>query len=119
MVTVRLEYRGDLHCDVFHGPSGASFATDAPTENQGRGESFSPTDLVAAALGSCVLTVMGIMARTLEIDIHPALEIILKNLAVKIPLQRVGCRGEFALINASKVAIDDPVIVADHSLDVL
>jgi putative redox protein len=69
MVTIHLEYEGDLHCKAVHGPSGTELSTDAPKDNQGRGESFSPTDLVATALGSCMLTVMGIMARTLELDI--------------------------------------------------
>ena len=69
MVAIELEYEGDLHCKAVHGPSGTLLTTDAPKDNQGRGESFSPTDLVATALGSCILSVMGIMARTLEIDI--------------------------------------------------
>jgi len=69
MVRIQLEYEGDLHCRAVHGPSGTALATDAPKDNQGRGESFSPTDLVATALGSCILTVMGIMARTLNIDL--------------------------------------------------
>ena len=69
MVSIQLEYQGDLHCRAVHGPSGATLTTDAPKDNQGRGESFSPTDLVATALGSCMLTVMGIMAGTLNIDI--------------------------------------------------
>jgi putative redox protein len=64
MVTMQLEYQGDLHCKAIHEPSGTELTTDAPKDNQGRGESFSPTDLVATALGSCMLTVMGIMART-------------------------------------------------------
>ena len=69
MVAIQLEYQGELSCKAVHGPSGTELNTDAPKDNQGRGESFSPTDLVATALGSCMLTVMGIMARTLEIDI--------------------------------------------------
>jgi len=64
-----MEYEGDLHCKAVHGPSRTELNTDAPKDNQGRGESFSPTDLVATALGTCMLTVMGIMARTLAIDI--------------------------------------------------
>ncbi|MES1179011.1 MAG: OsmC family protein [Myxococcales bacterium] len=63
MVDIYLEYEGDLHCTVKHGPSSATLVTDAPVDNQGRGESFSPTDLVAAGLGSCVATVMGIASR--------------------------------------------------------
>lgn len=69
MVAIEIEYQGDLHCRAVHGPSGTALTTDAPKDNQGRGESFSPTDLVAAALGSCMLTVMGIMARSLDVDI--------------------------------------------------
>jgi putative redox protein len=69
MVAIQFEYQGDLHCKAVHTPSAAELSTDAPLDNQGRGESFSPTDLVATALGSCMLTVMGIMARTLNLDI--------------------------------------------------
>ncbi len=69
MVAMQFEYQGELHCKAVHGPSGSELNTDAPKDNQGRGESFSPTDLVATALGTCMLTVMGIMARTLAIDI--------------------------------------------------
>ena len=69
MVTIQFEYQGDLHCKAVHGPSASELNTDAPRDNQGRGESFSPTDLVATALGTCMLTVMGILARTLNIDI--------------------------------------------------
>ena len=69
MVSIQLEYEGDLHCKAVHGPSGTVLSTDAPKDNQGRGESFSPTDLVATALGTCILTILGIQARTLNIDL--------------------------------------------------
>lgn len=80
MVAIQVEYQGDLHCKAVHGPSGAALSTDAPKDNQGRGESFSPTDLVATALGSCMLTVMGIMARTLKIDVAGATATVEKNM---------------------------------------
>jgi len=70
MVKISIEYTGDLHTDAVHGPSGAKLSTDAPVDNQGRGESFSPTDLVATALGSCMATVMGIYARERSIDLN-------------------------------------------------
>jgi uncharacterized OsmC-like protein len=63
MVKVFIEYQGGLHCSAKHGPSGATLQTDAPVDNQGKGEAFSPTDLVGAALGSCMATIMGIYAR--------------------------------------------------------
>jgi putative redox protein len=89
MVAVQVEYQGNLHCRVVHEPSGAAFATDAPKDNQGLGESFSPTDLVAAALGGCMMTVMGIMARTLEIDITGASAVVVKEMAPNPP-RRIG-----------------------------
>jgi putative redox protein len=58
-----VEYQGDLHCAVTHAPSGAVLQTDAPVDNEGKGEAFSPTDLVGAAMGSCMATIMGIFAR--------------------------------------------------------
>jgi uncharacterized OsmC-like protein len=63
MVKISIDYTGGLHCTARHGPSGATLETDAPVDNQGKGESFSPTDLVATALGSCMATIMGIYAR--------------------------------------------------------
>ena len=62
MVPIQVEYQGELHCKAVHGPSGTELNTDAPKDNQGRGESFSPTDLVASGLGVCMATVMGITA---------------------------------------------------------
>lgn len=56
-----LVYKGDLRCELNHGPSGTRLDTDAPTDNAGRGEAFSPTDLVAAALLSCAVTTVAIV----------------------------------------------------------
>ncbi|HEY0463467.1 MAG TPA: OsmC family protein [Polyangiaceae bacterium] len=62
MVDIYCEYEGELHCRAQHGPSGALLVTDAPVDNHGRGASFSATDLVATGLGTCILTVLGILA---------------------------------------------------------
>jgi putative redox protein len=62
MVRVDVTYRGGLRCEAMHGPSGEKLITDAPVDNHGKGESFSPTDLVATGLGTCFATIMGIVA---------------------------------------------------------
>ncbi len=62
MTLIDSAYLGELRCRSSHGPSGCELDTDAPRDNQGRGERFSPTDLVATALSTCMLTIMGIVA---------------------------------------------------------
>jgi putative redox protein len=63
MVSISIVYQGDLHCQAVHEPSCTALETDAPIDNQGKGASFSPTDLVATALGTCMATTMGIVCR--------------------------------------------------------
>jgi putative redox protein len=94
MVNIQIEYQGDLHCKATHGPSGAELSTDAPKDNQGRGESFSPTDLVATALGTCMLTIVGIAARTLNIDVSGATMTVEKEMTSTPPrkIQRLTVR---------------------------
>lgn len=70
MVEIKVAYEGELHCSAVHGPSGNTLVTDAPVDNNGRGEAFSPTDLVATSLGACMCTVIGIVARRKEIDVE-------------------------------------------------
>lgn len=62
-------YKGNLRTEVIHEASGTKIITDAPLDNHGKGESFSPTDLFASALGSCMLTIMGISAQSYGFDI--------------------------------------------------
>lgn len=69
MVQIDVEYQGQLRCRAVHGPSGCQLSTDAPVDNQGRGESFSPTDLVATALASCIATIMGIYGQRHDVDV--------------------------------------------------
>lgn len=69
MATIHINYAGDLRTDCKHLQSGTHINTDAPTDNQGRGEAFSPTDLVANALGTCIITTMAIFARREGIDL--------------------------------------------------
>ena len=80
-----MEYQGDLHCTSVHTPSKTELATDAPVDNQGRGESFSPTDLIATSLGTCMLTTMGIVARTLNVDLTGATATVEKEMTSTAP----------------------------------
>jgi putative redox protein len=89
MVEIQVRYEGELHTSCRHGPSGRSLETDAPKDNEGRGESFSPTDLVAAALGSCMLTVMGILARRKGWKLEGARARVEKHM-VAAPERRIG-----------------------------
>lgn len=68
-MTSTVIYDGDLRTVATHLQSGTSIQTDAPTDNNGKGERFSPTDLVATALGSCMLTIMGMRAREMDVNL--------------------------------------------------
>jgi putative redox protein len=69
MPTSTITYQGDLRTQCIHIQSGNQIITDAPKDNHGKGEAFSPTDLVATALGSCMVTIMGIKSKDLELDL--------------------------------------------------
>lgn len=68
-MTSTILYEGNLRTVCTHLKSGTTIETDAPVDNQGKGEKFSPSDLVATALGSCMLTIMGIKAKDMEVDL--------------------------------------------------
>jgi Predicted redox protein, regulator of disulfide bond formation len=72
MATIKAIYKGDLRTDATHLQSGTALTMDAPTDNHGKGESFSPTDLVATALGGCIATIIGISSQTHGFDIGGA-----------------------------------------------
>ena len=69
MTTSKVTYQGNLRTAAIHLQSNNEIITDAPVDNQGKGEAFSPTDLLATSLASCMLTIIGIKARDMEIDI--------------------------------------------------
>ena len=89
MVRISMIYQGDLRCELTHGPSGDVIKTDAPVDNMGKGEAFSPTDLMASALGSCMLTVMGIVAQRHKIELKGTTVEVIKEM-VTVPVRRIG-----------------------------
>jgi putative redox protein len=89
MVEIEVTSTGGLHTTAHHGPSGAELDTDAPRDNEGRGESFSPTDLVATALATCILTTMEIFARRQGWKLAGARARVEKHM-VSAPARRIG-----------------------------
>ena len=81
MVEIEAVYEGDLHTSARHGPSGAELSTDAPKDNEGLGACYSPTDLVATGLGTCMLTIMGIVARRRGVGLEGARVRVVKHMA--------------------------------------
>jgi len=89
MVAIEVVYLGQLRCQAQHMPSGTRLITDAPVDNHGRGESFSPTDLVATALGTCMLTIMGIVAERDGLDLSGTTVTVAKEMVIS-PVRRIG-----------------------------
>ena len=89
MVGISIKYLGDLRCEALHEPSGTVLCTDAPVDNEGRGESFSPTDLAATSLGTCMLTIMGIVARRHAIELGETTVRVVKEMSATPP-RRIG-----------------------------
>ena len=88
-VRINISYTGELRCSAIHGPSRTELLTDAPVDNCGKGESFSPTDLVATALASCVLTTMAIYADRHGVDLRGSTATVEKEM-VATPTRRIG-----------------------------
>lgn len=89
MTGIDISYQGQLSTLCVHTDNRAQILTDAPKDNQGKGEMFSPTDLLAAALGSCVITLMGIAAKPLNIDLTGLKAHVEKEMVTK-PYRRIG-----------------------------
>ena len=85
MVEIEIAYRGELGCVAKHGPSAQTLLTDAPVDNKGKGQAFSPTDLVATALGTCMLTLMGIRAQERSWSIEGAGVVVRKHMTTTPP----------------------------------
>ena len=94
MVEVSVKYTGDLHCEATHGPSHSLIATDAPADNKGKGAAFSPTDLVATALGTCISTTVGIKAEELGLDLRGMKVTVRKYMSKDAPRRIVALPSE-------------------------
>jgi putative redox protein len=101
MVEISVEYEGNLHCLSIHGPSRAALATDAPRDNLGKGEAFSPTDLAATSLGVCMLTTMAIVAakRSLGVELSGTKATVRKHMTATAPrrIQKIEMSVEIPL----------------------
>jgi uncharacterized OsmC-like protein len=94
MVKVDVEYTGNLHCEATHGPSQSKLSTDAPADNKGKGAAFSPTDLVATALATCISTTMGIKAEELGVDLRGMKVSVQKEMSKDPPRRIVSLPSE-------------------------
>jgi uncharacterized OsmC-like protein len=88
-VHISTTYLGGLRCESTHGPSQRMLLTDAPVDNMGKGEAFSPTDLVATALGTCMATTMGIFAQRHGIDLR-GMKVLVEKEMSKEPPRRIA-----------------------------
>ena len=93
MITITSTYDGRLRCTSVHGPSSQTLITDAPVDNHGKGESFSPSDLVATAVANCMMTVMGIAAQRHSVDIKGTTVVIGKEMSSDAPRRIVALRS--------------------------
>lgn len=88
-VDIDIVYTGDLHCEATHRPSGARLVTDAPLDNGGKGEAFSPTDLCATSIGACLVTTMALVAARHGIELRGTKVHVVKEM-VADPRRRIG-----------------------------
>ena len=88
-VKIEATYVGELRVNATHGPSGNQLYTDPPVDNGGQGLSFSPTDLVATALGTCVLTILALVSERHELDLSGAKVEVTKEMVTE-PVRRIG-----------------------------
>ena len=123
MVKIEIEHPGGLHSEAVHTQSGTRLQTDAPLDNEGRGESFSPTDLVATALGTCMTTTMDLYAKRIGLSINGTKATVVKHMVSK-PVRRIG-KLEVVLqiplppnhperANLERVALNCPVLKSLH-----
>ncbi|GAB3801962.1 OsmC family protein [Spirosoma humi] len=125
MATIHIDYLGELRTECIHLQSGTHINTDAPTDNQGRGEAFSPTDLVANALGTCIITTMAIFARRDSIELKGSKLDVTKimssqpprriaRIEIDLTLQTNGLPDEATRARLEAIAHSCPVAISLH-----
>jgi uncharacterized OsmC-like protein len=105
MVEFTITYQGGLRCEAIHGPSGTRITTDAPTDNLGKGEAFSPTDLCCTSLGMCMVTTMAIYAQRKGFEFPAATKLSVRKIMTSEPPRRIA---------RIEVDVDVP-LPADHA----
>jgi putative redox protein len=114
-MTSKIIYKGDLRTEMIHLPSGTMVETDAPVDNNGKGERFSPTDLVATALGSCMLTIMGIAGNTHDI-ILTGTEIEITKIMTAAPrrigeiIVKLNVKGQDSYLQKEKAILENAAL---------
>ena len=93
-MTCEVIYKGDLRTEMKHVQSGTVIETDAPTDNQGKGERFSPTDLMASSLGSCMITTMAIRAADMHLDFDGTRIEVIKIMSADAPRRVAGIKAD-------------------------
>jgi len=119
-MTSKVTYLGDLRTKSIHVQSGSEIISDAPLDNNGKGEAFSPTDTVANALASCMMTIMGIKARDLEVDFINSTAEVTKIMnaeprrigAIEIVFEMQGVDGEKNRTILERAAMTCPVFLS-------
>jgi putative redox protein len=125
VVQISVQYEGDLHCLSIHGPSLAALSTDAPKDNLGKGEGFSPTDLTATSLGVCMLTTMAIVAakQSLNVELSGTRALVRKHMTATAPrrIQKIEVNVEIPLPDShsargtlEEAALKCPVALSLH-----
>jgi uncharacterized OsmC-like protein len=119
-MTSKVTYLGDLRTSSIHLQSGNEIISDAPLDNNGKGEAFSPTDTVANALASCMMTVMGIKARDLEVDLKGSTAAVTKIMnaeprrigVIEITFEMVGTIDKKNITILERTAMTCPVFMS-------
>ena len=121
-MTSKIPYLGELRTSAIHIQSGSEILTDAPTDNHGKGEAFSPTDLLATALGSCMISIMAIKSKDLNVDLLGSTVEVTKIMqaeprrigAIEIVLNMTIAPDEKTKIILERAAMNCPVLLSLH-----